>query len=116
MIGIIRRYVCVIALALFGSATMQAQELWPIDEASNDADLETVRDALLKAVIDNDEKAIKRYVAKDVVGGFGGDNGINSFMKLYRKRLRGELRRALENGGTLSDGKNIHWSSFEYFE
>ena len=116
MIGIIRRLTFVIALALFGSATMHAQQLWPIDEASNDTDLETVRDALLKAVIDNDEKAVKRYVVKDVENGLDGDNGINPFMKLYRKRLRVELRRALENGGTLSDDETfIAPSIFEQF-
>ena len=77
--------------------------LRPIDETSTDGKLQAVRDGLLAAVIKNDEKAVRRFVATDVENGLDGVSGITEFMKIYRSRLREELKRALENGGSLVD-------------
>jgi hypothetical protein len=82
----------------------------PVDEAASQADFFAFRAHLQGALARRDLDAVLAVVAPDGVNSFGGDDGVDGFLRLWtprdpHSRLWGELATVLALGGTFdSDG------------
>lgn len=61
----------------------QAVTLLPVDEAAKQPDFFTFRAQLQVAVAKHDKAAVLAVVSQTIQNGFGDDNGINNFKKLW---------------------------------
>ena len=101
-------------LAAFAlSATGQKERfVKPVDEAKKDASFFAFRTKLITAVEKKDSKYILSIVDRDITLGFGGDDGIANFKKLWKIEQKDsefwkEFAVVIKNGGSfIGEGRN----------
>jgi hypothetical protein len=116
------------ASVLFFPVITQAAPLLPVDEAAKQPDFFTFRAQLQTAIAKRDKAAVLAVVSKDVQNGFGDDNGINHFKKIWaidksNSKLWETLGTVLAlGGGFQQDGSfnapyvSSHWPDVDGFE
>jgi hypothetical protein len=87
--------------------------LWPVDEAASRPDFFAFRAQLQAALARRDLDAVLAVVAPDIKCSFGGDDGIDGFLRRWKphapdSRLWEELATVLAYGGTFDpDGRFV---------
>jgi hypothetical protein len=94
-------------LIVFGFSSLSAQEryLKPVDEAKTDASFLAFRTKLIEAAKKRDAKYILGVVDRDIKNSFGGNDGIEEFMKAWKinspdSEFWNEFFPVITNGGT----------------
>ena len=87
-------------------------KLYPIDEASQNADFESFRNELLEAVKQKDLEFLKEHIDENIKYSFGANDKITGFLKEWNlntnpneSRLWDELNKVLLLGGTFNDNE-----------
>ena len=94
------------------SATGQERFVKPVDEAKKDASFLAFRTKLISAVEKKDAKYILSIIDRDIKLGFGGDDGIANFKKLWKIEQKDsefwkEFSAVINNGGSfIGEGRN----------
>lgn len=112
-----RNFKIILFLAfLFGvfasSVSAQERQLLPVDEAGKDVSFKLFRDKLISAVRRRDAKYVLSIVDPNIKNGFGGEDGIANFKKIWKisslkSDLWNELQFILTHGGAFQmEGKN----------
>lgn len=118
---------CLVLLLAF-PVISQAVSPLPVDEAAKQPDFFTFRAQLQVAIAKRDKAAVLAVVSKNIQNGFGDDNGINHFKKLWaidkpNSKLWETLGTLLALGGGFQpDGSfnapyvSSHWPDVDGFE
>src|SRR5215210_3701482 len=101
----------ILFLLIFGVSDTLAQErkVLPADEGKTDASFSQFREKTLAAARRRDVKYILSIVDPNIINGFGGDDGINEFKKMWKidrpqSQFWNEFILVLSNGGSFERG------------
>lgn len=99
--------------------TYQPHKLLPVDEARADSSFRAFRDKLMNAITHKDAKFLLSIVDPKIKLSFGGDEGVESFRKLWKpenpaSEVWRELRGLLRLGGTFTKSKNEFWAPYVF--
>ncbi len=78
-----RKFFLSLFFILLFHAAVNAEKLYPVDEAAKDASFKKFRDKLVLAAQKKDAKFILSILHENIVNSFGGNDGVQGFKELW---------------------------------